>query len=62
MKGLILSGHTTRPEACNFIIKETLARLFSYEFCENSKNTFSKEHFWTTTNRTKSSDDVYDVI
>ena len=26
--------------ACNFIKKETLARLFSCEFCEISKNTF----------------------
>ena len=30
-----------RPEACNFIKKETLAQLFSCEFCEISKNTFS---------------------
>ena len=28
-----------RPEACNFIKKETLAKVFSYEFCEISKNT-----------------------
>ena len=27
--------------ACNFIKKETLAHVFSYEFCEISKNTFS---------------------
>ena len=26
--------------ACNFIKKETLAKVFSYEFCEISKNTF----------------------
>ena len=26
--------------ACNFIKKETLAQLFSCEFCEISKNTF----------------------
>ena len=26
-------------EACNFIKKETLAQLFSCEFCEISKNT-----------------------
>ena len=30
----------TRPEVCNFIKKETLARMFSCEFCEISKNTF----------------------
>ena len=29
------------PEACNFIKKETLAQVFSFEFCEISKNTFS---------------------
>ena len=27
------------PEACNFIKKETLAQVFSCEFCEISKNT-----------------------
>ena len=26
--------------ACNFINKEALAQVFSYEFCENLKNTF----------------------
>ena len=30
-----------RPEACNFIKKESLAQVFSYEFCEISRNTFS---------------------
>ena len=29
-----------RPEACNFIEKETLAQMFSCEFCKISKNTF----------------------
>ena len=29
-----------RPEACNFIKKETLAQVFSCEFCEIYKNTF----------------------
>ena len=29
-----------RPQAFNFIKKETLAQVFSCEFCENSKNTF----------------------
>ena len=29
-----------RPKACNFIKKETLAHLFSCEFCEICKNTF----------------------
>ena len=30
---------THRPEACNFIKKETLAQVFSCKFCEISKNT-----------------------
>ena len=30
-----------QAEACNFIKKETLAQVFSCEFCEISKNTFS---------------------
>ena len=30
-----------RPQACNFIRIETLAQVFSFEFCEISKNTFS---------------------
>ena len=29
-----------QAEACNFIIKETLAQVVSCEFCEISKNTF----------------------
>ena len=29
-----------RSEACNFIKKESLAQIFSCEFCEISKNTF----------------------
>ena len=29
-----------QAEACNFIKKETLAQVFSFEFCEFSKNTF----------------------
>ena len=37
-----------RPEACNFIQKETLAQVFSCEFSEISKNIFFTEHLWTT--------------
>ena len=33
------------PEPCNFTNKQTLAQLFSCEFCEISKNTFFTEHF-----------------
>ena len=31
-----------------FFKKETLAQVFSCEFCEISKNTFFTEHLWTT--------------
>ena len=34
--------------ACNFIKKETLAQVFSFEFCEISKKTFFTEHLRTT--------------
>ena len=34
-----------RPETCNFIKNETLAQVFSWEFCEISKNTFSYRTF-----------------
>ena len=31
------------PKACNFITKETLAQVFSSDFCQISKNTFFKK-------------------
>ena len=31
--------------------KETLAQVFSCEFCEISKNTFFTEHLWTTASK-----------
>ena len=37
-----------RPEACNFIKKETLAQVFSCGFCKISKNTFLIKHLWAT--------------
>ena len=37
-----------RPQACNFIKKETLAQLFFCEFCEISKNNLFTKYFWTT--------------
>ena len=36
------------PQACNFIKKETLTQVFSCEFCEICKDTFSTEHLVTT--------------
>ena len=35
-----------RAEAYDFIKKETLTQVFSCEFCEISKDTFSTEHLW----------------
>ena len=35
-------------EAYNFIKKEALAQVFSCEFWEIFKNTFSTKHLWTT--------------
>ena len=44
-----IADYRQRPKACNFIKKETLAQVFSCEFCEISKNTFFTEHLRTTT-------------
>ena len=37
-----------RPQACNFINQETLAQVFSCEFCKIFKNTFFTEYPQTT--------------
>ena len=42
------TGKQLWPEACNFMKKETLARVFSCEFCEFFKNNYFTEHLWTT--------------
>ena len=34
------TGKHLCQRACNFIKKETLAQVFSYEFCDVSKNSF----------------------
>ena len=36
------------PEPYNFVKKETLAQMFSCEFCEISKHTYFNEHLWAT--------------
>ena len=36
------------PEPCNFIKLETLAQVFSCEFCKISKNSVFTKHLWTT--------------
>ena len=40
--------HLLRPQACNFIKKETLAQVFSCEFCEIFKSTSFTERLQTT--------------
>ena len=46
---LEVSQKFDRPEACNFIKKETqVAQVFSCEFCDISKSTFFPEHVWAT--------------
>ena len=37
----MFSGDRERVQACNFIKKETLVQVFSCEYYEISKNTFS---------------------
>ena len=39
---------TSRLEACNFVKKETLAQVFSCEFCEIFKSTVFTEQHWKT--------------
>ena len=40
----VRKGVLLQALACNFIKKETLAQVFSCEYCEISKNTFLAEH------------------
>ena len=50
-KSILKAEATTggcRPHACNFIKIETLAQMFSCEFCKISKGTFFTEHVWAT--------------
>ena len=41
LQALSIDPFLLQAEAFNFIKKESLARVFSFEFCEISKNTFS---------------------
>ena len=43
-----MPSYRSRPDACNFIKKETLAQVFSCKFCEIFKNTFLTEHLQLT--------------
>ena len=38
---------TSRYPSCNFLKKETLAQIFSYEFCKIFKNTYFIENLQT---------------
>ena len=38
-------------KVANFIKKETLAQVFSCEFCEVSKKNFLTEHVWATASK-----------
>ena len=40
MPEAVAQTYSVKKAACNFIKKETLAQVFSCEFCENSKNTY----------------------
>ena len=44
----IYSSLSEVPQACNFVKKEILAKVFFCEFCEISKNTFFTEHVLAT--------------
>ena len=48
--------------ACNFIKKETLAQVFSCEFCEISYNTFFTEHVWATASVTLSESKLVTMV
>ena len=45
-------GNTYEAATSNFIKKETLAQVFSWEFCEISMNTFLTQHLCVTTSDT----------
>ena len=45
---IFLIKSQTEAGAYNFINKETLAQVFSCEFCKISKNTLLTEHLWAT--------------
>ena len=44
----LIFNKVARLRPANFSKKETLAQVFSCEFCEISKNNFSVEHLWVT--------------
>ena len=50
------------PFYCNFIKKETLAQVFSCEFCEISKDTFFTEHLRATASKANTADAFMPLI
>ena len=48
------------PQTCNFIKKETLAQVFSCEFCEISKKTLFTEHLRESASQGKTFSDSND--
>ena len=53
LKNNIINSHQRCPikkglRPATLLKKETLAQVFSYEFCEIFRNTFFTEHLWTT--------------
>ena len=51
-----------RLQVCNFIKKETLAQVFSYEFCEISENNFVAEHLWATASAFFQNNNIYYIF
>ena len=56
-KGVLEISQNSQEKTCTRVIflnkvasikKDTLAQVLSCKFCEISKNTFFKEHLWTT--------------
>ena len=45
---ILQNSQENTGDTCNFIKKETLAQVFSCEFCEIFKNTLFTGHPWTT--------------
>ena len=56
----VRKGVFRNVEACHFIKKETLAQVFSCEFCKIFEETFFTEHLWTTSSENKRQNFYFD--
>ena len=56
--GLEIPQKFHRPEAYNIIKKETLAQVFSCEFCYIYKSSSFTEHLWATASAQKDPDKI----